>query len=700
MVNKIKIYKILCIYIGLLLIAQSSIAGYSELYEPNVPNNIVIRIEKNDLKDFDNEIKELSLSDSWNMSAHKKNNYRVQIFNKSNGDKDSCDAKIRINGDWKDHINVKSGIASLDVSLVECYIGDIKNFKLFLPETRKGNNEVFWNILLDRYGFPTYYSKIVRVDFGGRKYFALFQEKPSLAFLERHGLRETAILKGDERQVWQTVTEFTSKAKEQSNRLNDKSAPMGFRVKNTRAEMWDGDTSYASIANMEFLKDAVKVKISNNALSEYRNNSKLIINDKFYNKINKKFADHGLAFINRRFVYLPYLNAFVPLYYDGNVELLNGGKCEIDPTLMPDKSFEKKFSDRTLGDRLTGEMICAYQEVAKLANESSWSFEEQFKLENPIKYSRPSIGSLDSGFKNIYMQVAYTENSIPFIYDKNTGAISNVKSEKIMKKIMAGNSSFEIDKMNVSVVAAGEMVSKIDNRGLNVAKNQNLDFIVRDGERFFVNLMDSDDRSLKIWLEGNNSKVIFTGTVGNNDRIAIYGNAKNDFETRHDDLMLTGCATFINVDFKGGSLYSTVQGCEDSINIMNSRGNINSIVIEGATQDALDIDFSNLNIVSIKVDGAGNDCIDLSTGVYNFNSVFASKCADKGVSVGERSRLSIDHVFVNIANSGIAVKDESVLVVNKVVATNIDDVCVPQYIKKSKYSNPKVDIKEISCDIH
>ena len=59
--------------------------------------------------------------------------------------------------------------------------------------------------------------------------------------------------------------------------------------------------------------------------------------------------------------------------------------------------------------------------------------------------------------------------------------------------------------------------------------------------------------------------------------------------------------------------------CEDALNIINSSGNLESLLIQNSSFDGLDIDFSNITIKNIKVVDSGNDCIDLSSGKYFYN---------------------------------------------------------------------------------
>ena len=50
-------------------------------------------------------------------------------------------------------------------------------------------------------------------------------------------------------------------------------------------------------------------------------------------------------------------------------------------------------------------------------------------------------------------------------------------------------------------------------------------------------------------------------------------------DIRYDQRLLTACITFIDTIFNGGSMSMTGGACEDSINLIRSSGNIDSINI-------------------------------------------------------------------------------------------------------------------------
>ncbi len=98
-------------------------------------------------------------------------------------------AKIRISGDHKDHLLSKNmsafiPISSLDVKLLNGNIDSIVKFKLFLPDTKSGDNEIFSTSLLNEIGFLSPKTYYVDSSFNGTNIKYLFQEKISKEFLE------------------------------------------------------------------------------------------------------------------------------------------------------------------------------------------------------------------------------------------------------------------------------------------------------------------------------------------------------------------------------------------------------------------------------------------------------------------------------------------------------------------------------------
>jgi hypothetical protein len=87
---------------------------------------------------------------------------------------------------------------------------------------------------------------------------------------------------------------------------------------------------------------------------------------------------------------------------------------------------------------------------------------------------------------------------------------------------------------------------------------------------------------------------------------------------------------------------------------------IDSCTFKNAYSDAIDIDLSEVSMTNILVIDSGNDAIDLmGSNAYIKNSVLKNS-DDKGISVGEASRVLIIDTFVDSNIIGLEAKDKSI----------------------------------------
>ena len=167
----------------------------------SLPKNIKIFIEK--------RYQEILFLFRKNSLKNKNNYKKKKILNaKILFDNKSYNAKIRIAGDWMDHVTTVN--SSLKIKLLNGNIGNITDFKLVLlttqdpalPNKATGRSEILWSLLMEQLGFPTTHREIVNVNLNGYKYKAIFQETPAKEFLERWGMKESPIIEFDEREMW------------------------------------------------------------------------------------------------------------------------------------------------------------------------------------------------------------------------------------------------------------------------------------------------------------------------------------------------------------------------------------------------------------------------------------------------------------------------------------------------------------------
>ena len=150
------------------------------------------------------------------------------------------------------------------------------------------------------------------------------------------------------------------------------------------------------------------------------------------------------------------------------------------------------------------------------------------------------------------------------------------------------------------------------------------------------------------------------------------------------------------MELKNINISASNSNCEDTINFINSKGSIDTVLIRNSFSDALDVDFSELKINEIQISNALNDCADFSYGKYELINLKFKNCGDKAVSIGETSNVKIKEVNIENAKFGIATKDSSILNLNNASLNKID-TCLAAYNKKQEFSGGFVQVKKIEC---
>lgn len=133
---------------------------------------------------------------------------------------------------------------------------------------------------------------------------------------------------------------------------------------------------------------------------------------------------------------------------------------------------------------------------------------------------------------------------------------------------------------------------------------------------------------------------------------------------------------------------------DDAIHVAYSSGEIAGSRFSDTAGDAIDLDFApdfilkNNTFTNIGTGTEGGDAIDLSFTTAQIENNTIKKCADKGISVGERSTPEIRENFIEGCAIGIAIKDQSVAVLrNNTLSKNQEAISL--YQKKPVFGGAK-----------
>lgn len=404
-------------------------------------------------------------------------------------------------------------------------------------------------------------------------------------------------------------------------------------------------------------EDLITKEILVNAKNKYNrfrnpkklSNSNLISFDHPYDQTYHFFlklfgAEHAKSITNRIFYYDTMYNYLYPIYYDGdpNIKNENLDKINLKEHYL-DNDIIKLLKDKSFYESFNSEFILRTKN-----KEFDISFYQNFLKKliiDLVEFKQKDLNGTKNNFsfQNKFKEIDYKKNNIRIFSDE----IKLINLNKLFKK----NKNFDLD----------------------------ITFIV------------DKEYSGKIILNGD-----FDGHLNLNVDTKIL-NTNKKFKTRNK-FLLTGCVSIIDSFIKNLTFNSNNSKCEDAINVIRSEINTVSFNVKNSYLDGIDFDGSYAGIENLLVNNSGNDCLDLSNGIYVIFTGKLGNCIDKGISVGEETKLKIYNSQIHNSNIGIAVKDSSNLEILENIFISKSKKCYDEYIKKNYFGDPKLTNKnKIFC---
>ncbi len=655
--------------------------------------------------------------------------------------------RVRHSGDAKDHIALKGNsiIQSLDVTLDYGNIKGVTRFKLFKPDVRGILEDVVIQskVLRDLgYLAPRSISVIARVN--ETESVMLFQEKAAKELLEYNNRREGPILEGDQKFFFELVKNIPdnnlSNWSVGTPTLRNKSSKV-MLSKLTNANLTKKGNVHKEISlnainklNLIYLYWSNRFQdeknnfyffdydLDNSLLSMFEKDK--IIKLEMYNLFMQSTnSHHALSASNRKFYWNSIESFFEPIMYDSNPNIemdfsdTTTAKIRYPVSnyyLESIKRLEKKLSGINVkelhtylsynGLNLTRTDI--ERKITKIKYNLNLikenyieNLNEEINSHNTYKYKK----DIFSNFNKHLLEINPKTLLIKLKKDKffkceinlNNCEIFNISEDEFIE-LLEG----ELVKNNVSYQFVGK---NMDLNHLNHEDNYNKEKYLEttifyekgtklniDHEKNII-LINQNKIGTKTYIINGSldgTKVIFNGA----------GLSRNIIPPNYpiDTKGLTGCLSLINLNLKDIDVSANNSNCEDSVNFINSKGTVKKISITNSYSDALDVDFSRLVFNEVNILNAKNDCTDFSYGEYHLSNLKLNSCGDKAVSIGETSDVKIYNVEVDKAETGIATKDSSSLVLNKALLKNIN-VCLSAYNKKQEFSGGHIKANQMEC---
>lgn len=654
-------------------------------------------------------------------------------------------ARIRHSGDEKDHIDQldNSITQSLDVHLNEGNIKGITKFKLLRPNTR-GNleDEILITEILRNLNFIA--PRTIKINTRVNRVVStmLFQEKAAKEMLENNKRREGPILEADERFFYKAVSQI-----EDNNLsgwdmgvvslMNKSSKYMLSKQVNTNILEKSNNhkkMSINAVANLNliylYFSSRFQDELNNFNYFEYDLDNSLLglFNEQKISKLNEynlfmqsTNSTHGLAANNRKFYWNSIENYFEPINYDSNAKI-SSKLSEISYRYPMSENFYESFI--SLEKKLNQIDISKVKKNLELSG-----------LDYSKSHLKKKIQSIISNLKRLEQN--YLKNTSKELVEHNKTKELDDILEKFHKNLNTNHPDTYLIKNNLDInvfqkceiflekcfevnftneelsnLLEGEL-TKNKSPFQYLGNNFNLKNSVQkykfkkfkesliffeegisldyNEESNYINIAQNIKGAKVYIINGELKKTVinFKGFKDQERSNKIYGFPINESG-------LTGCLSLINLKIKEVILSSNNSSCEDSINLINTEGDIESISINNSYSDALDIDFSNVEIKDININNAKNDCADFSYGDYKIENFNLSNCGDKALSVGEKSVLKLKNFKASNSTIGIASKDSSIIHSNNIIL-NLVSTCLAAYKKKQEFEGGIIYFDKMDC---
>ena len=675
-------------------------------------------------------------------------------------------ANIRHSGDAKDHIALRDNliIQSLDVNLQHGNIKGITQFKLFKPDVRGNLDDVIiQNQLLRDFGYLAPRSFKVNSRVNETESIMLFQEKATKELLEFNKRREGPILEGDQKYFFKLVENIPD------NNLSNWSVGTPFLRNKTMKVMLAKITNPNVLERSDnhkyiFLESLSRLNYiysywANRFQDEKNNffffdydldnsllasgNKNYILKLDFFNLfLQSTNSHHGLGPDSRKFYWNSLENYFEPILYDANPDIdSNSASTTTSLVRYPISEYfflsfenlEKKISEVNIDEfykalkssgLLLDKNLINLKLNKILSNLKNLQKNYLNQIDNNLiehnKYKR-----LDDILLKFHKNITDIDPNLNLItHDSQKGSFNKCNTELI------NCVDYLITSKELMQLVEGDL--KVENINYQFLGNKNFfhysEKIDKLNQLSFLNSTIYYDNNIEIKLDETNKRIDFYQNKSGSRVLIVNGQIENyeinfsgkkeikkhELNERYppnfpiDINNLTGCLTFLNLNLSKVTINSLNTDCEDSVNLINVNGDIKRIRISNSFRDGLDSDFSNVQISDLIIESAGNDCLDVSEGAYTLKNLILRNCGDKGLSVGEKSKVNVENIFIDKANIGIASKDSSITSIDGVSFSDTD-FCFSAYKKKQEYyggiiqaSNIKTAhcIKERDTDIN
>jgi hypothetical protein len=142
---------------------------------------------------------------------------------------------------------------------------------------------------------------------------------------------------------------------------------------------------------------------------------------------------------------------------------------------------------------------------------------------------------------------------------------------------------------------------------------------------------------------------------------------------------------------------------EDTLNLVQVKGDLKNITIQNSPSDGLDIDYGEVKISNSKFlnigKSTGADAIDMSKSNVEINDIEIKNITDKGISIGEESKVKILNASIYSSFVGIVAKDSSNVIAKDLFFNDIIFADTMAYRKKPQFGGATMFIENLNTSL-
>jgi hypothetical protein len=604
-------------------------------------------------------------------------------------------AKIRLKGDLPDHFEGDKWSFRIKIKNDKTLFG-LESFSIQDPDTRNYLTEWIYHRLLEKEDLLHLKYDFVEIIINGKnKGIYALEEHFDKQLMTSNKLREGVIIKFDEDVIWEELLS------------QDVSSELDYFY-TSEIQSFQNNT----VQNNPELKS--QFETAKNLLDGFRKEmltpEEVFDTDKLarYFAINTLIGSpHGSRWHNIRFYYNPLTSKLEPIGWDqysgGDAwEIFNEYASDDDDLyfwwdlVFKDDHFKQKYFNEleriSDTDYLQIFFLELEPEIEKNVNilrkddflyyfSTNFYYRNQEQIKERLRY----FESLNEENSN-YFEVSNKINNNFILRESNLSSLEFLEVNFEDKEIIFKEGLWKIKENLIipkgfTLIARPGTILDLTNNS-TILSYSNLKFIGSQESPVKVITSDNTGEGIIVLNSGDQSVLNYVEIIGQS----------NPFK---QGFSLTGAITFYKSNFTLN--YVLIEGAksEDSLDGISSFYQIQNSIFSNCFSDCLDDDFGGGSIENSIFRGCGNDCIDISGTEIIINDVNLTDANDKGLSIGEESKITVNNLNVDGADLCIAVKDLSILELNDATLSNCN-YGFAIYQKKSEFGPSSAVIEGVS----